>query len=331
MKNLRSVTVVGLWLSMVATWAGAEVPRVVTDIAPVQGLVARVMQGVGAPSVLLPPGASPHTYALRPSNAVTLQNAQAIFYVSGKLEPWLVDAVAPIAGQARLVELLEQPGSVRLAFRDGAVFAGGPEDHEGQVDHDEHGDEAADDHDEPHDDPHGHAHEGLDPHAWLDPENGRVWLGVIADTLAALDPENAAQYRANAAAGQAELAALEREIAAELAPLTARHFVVYHDAYHYFEVRFGLRATAAIAGSDAAAPGPRRIARIRDVIGTDGVACVFSEPQFNRGLIDSVLGGGPARVALLDPLGTEIAPGAGFYPALIGSVADRIVQCLAEK
>jgi zinc transport system substrate-binding protein len=327
MKNRQSAALLGLWLSVVATCAIAEVPRVVADIAPVQGLVARVMQGVGAPEVILPPGASPHTYALRPSNALALQKAQAIFYVSAKLEPWLVEAVAPIAGQARLVELLEQPGSVRLDFRDGAVFAGVSDEHEDHGGHDEHDAAPAGGHDDAHD----HAHDGLDPHAWLDPENGRVWLGVIADTLAALDPENAARYRANAAAGQAELAALEGEIAAELTPLSARRFIVYHDAYHYFEARFGLRATAAIAGSDAAAPGPRRIARIRDAIGREGVVCVFSEPQFNTGLIDSVLAGRPARVALLDPLGTDITPGAGFYPALIGAVGDAIARCLADE
>jgi len=305
-----------------AAWADA--PRVATDIAPVQSLVARVMAGVGTPSVLIRAGVSPHGYALRPSDAAAVQEADAVFWIGPELAPWLGDALDTLAPDAVSVKLSDVPGVQMRAFRDGVTFAAPPDDHDHDHDHDH-----APDHGNDHDKDHGHDHSGTDPHAWLDPEHGKLWLATIADTLAALDPENAALYASNAAAGTAEIDAAQTAITARLAPYTDLRFVVFHDAYQYFEARFGLQATGAIAAGDAAGPGPARIAEIRQAVIDREVACVFSEPQFNQSLVGTVVDGTGARALVLDPLGGDIAPGPDFYTALLNDMADRFEECAA--
>jgi zinc transport system substrate-binding protein len=217
-------------------------------------------------------------------------------------------------------------------------------DHEGhdheQHDHDAHGHAGQDDagHDAPapdedHDD-HGHdeahAHSGVDPHVWLDPQNGQLWLGQIAEALAELDPDNAAQYRENAAAAQAELAALEEDIAETLAPVKSRPFIVFHDAYHYFEARFDIEARGAISENDARAPGAARVSELRDLVAESGAKCVFAEPQFNPGLIAAVTEGQGTGTGTLDPLGADLEPGAALYADLLRGMAESMAACLSD-
>ncbi|ETX28683.1 zinc ABC transporter substrate-binding protein [Roseivivax isoporae] len=324
-------------LLLAGTAAMAEVPRVATDIAPVHGLVARVMQGLGTPELVVPQGASPHGYAMRASEAQSLDDADIVFWVGEALTPWLADPLGTIARDARSVELLALPETAVLDSREEAVFEAGAaedaHDHEDHAEHD-HGDhdhEAHAEHDHEahaghgHED-HGHAHGGTDPHAWLDPDNARTWLSVIAASLSDLDPENADTYRANAEAGVAEIDAAEDRAAEALSGATDRPFVVFHDAYQYFEAHFGLPAAGAISVSDASDPSPRRVAEIRDAVVDRGITCVFAEPQFNPGLVTAIAGDGLSS-AVIDPLGARIEPGPGFYPALIEKIADTIATC----
>ncbi|MCL5779062.1 zinc ABC transporter substrate-binding protein [Limibaculum sp. FT325] len=326
---------------------GAAAPRVATDIAPVHSLVARVMQGIGAPDLVVPPGASPHGYAMRPSEAGALDDAVVVFWVGPGLAPWFGEAAAALASDATVLALADVPGAVRLPVRTGGRFeghehahgdeshdsAGSAERHADAADHahDEEtdGDDHAHDHADGRDEP-GHAEAGaVDEHMWLDPANARLWLGAIAETLAGADPANAAAYRANAAAGQAELDALMSEIGARLAPLRDRRFIVFHDAYQYFEARFGIPAAGAIALSDAARPSAARVAEIREVVAQLGAVCVFSEPQFEPRVVATVIEGTGARRGTLDPLGAELEIGPGLYPALIGNLVAALEDCLA--
>lgn len=325
---------------LLAAPALGDAPSVATDIAPVQGLVARVMQGVGEPALIVQQGASPHEYSLRPSEAAALENADIVFWIGESLTPWLADTLGTLAGDATVIELIEVPGTVTLPYREGATFEAhdhGDEGHDHDHAHDEHAqdDHGHDDHaheEEGHDDhghdDHGHDHEGVDPHAWLDPENAKTWLDAIATALSAADPANAATYAANAAAGRAEIDEAAAEAAATVAPVKEAGFVVFHDAYQYFETRFGLSAAGAISLSDASEPSPARIAEIQGVVADLGVACVFSEPQFNAGLVATVMDGSPAKTAVLDPLGTTIEPGPGFYPALVRQLSASMADCL---
>ena len=168
---------------------------------------------------------------------------------------------------------------------------------------------------------------GIDPHAWLDPENGKVWLDVIARELAALDPENAGTYRSNAAAGKDEIDAAVAEARDTLSAAGELDFVVFHDAYHYFENRFDIPAAGAISVSDASDPTPARVEEIRGTVRDLGVSCVFSEPQFDQRLVRTVLDGTEGKAGVIDPLGFEIEEGPDFYPSLIRSIADEIAGC----
>ncbi len=362
---------------LAAAAAQADVPSVAVDIAPVHSLVARVMAGVGTPDLIVPPGASPHAYVLRPSEAGALQDADVVFWVSEGLTPWLAGSIATLAGNAAAVKLLEVPGTTELAFREGPIFAtdadasnGGhaegeigdadhaddaghaageaaPVDHDdhdhAHDDHDDRADAAAaaedhDDHDHAHDDhedrddaaaaAHGHDHGGRDPHAWLAPENAKTWLDAIAGALSAADAANAGAYVANAAAGKAELDALIAEIGATVEPARGASFIVFHDAFQYFETSFGIAALGAIALGDGAAPSPMRIAEIRDEVADRDVTCVLSEPQFNPAMVRTVLDGTGSRTAVLDPLGADLAPGPDLYPQLLRNLARSIADCV---
>jgi zinc transport system substrate-binding protein len=333
--------------------AMADVPKVAADIAPVHSLVARVMQGVGEPSLIVAPGASPHEYNLRPSEAAALQDADLVFWVSPDLTPWLDGAIETLAGNATVTELLEVDGTSQLPFREGALFerhmhgdenhddhdheahdhddhAHG-EDHAGH-DHEEHaGDAEHEDHDHEEHADHGHDghdHGDHDPHAWLSPDNGAVWLNAIAAGLSAADPDNAGAYFANAAAGREELVALSTEINGILDPVRGRNFIVFHDAYQYFEAAFDFPASGAISVSDAADPSPARIDEIQVRVAEQGVTCVLSEPQFDPGIVDAVMDGSEARTGVLDPLGSDLNPGPDLYGNVLRNLATALADCL---
>jgi zinc transport system substrate-binding protein len=346
---------IGLMATLLSTAALAEVPQVATDIAPVHSLVAQVMGDLGEPALIVRPGASPHGYSMRPSEAAALESADLVVWIGEGLTPWLEGPVETLGEGAMVLELMSVEGTILHDYREGATFGahdhGDHEghDHEGHDheeakghDHDHDHDKAAKaeahDHDHKHDHDHekaethagdhaGHDHSGADAHAWLDPANGRVWLGAIAAELSRLDPDNAATYAANAAQGQAALEALEAELTDALAPMAQIGFVVFHDAYQYFERRFGLSAAGAISLSDASAPSAGRIAELRAAVADMGATCVFAEPQFSSGLVDTVFADA-ATVGLLDPLGQDLEPGAGLYPQVLRNMAGAFSTCL---
>ncbi|NDR58510.1 zinc ABC transporter substrate-binding protein [Aliiruegeria sabulilitoris] len=298
----------------------ADVPNVATDIAPVHSLVAQVMGDLATPDLILPPGASPHGYSLRPSEARALERADIVFWIGEPLTPWLEAPLATLAQGALIVELLEVPGATILPFREGADLGG----------HDDH-DEAHADTETAHGDDHDaeaeHDHEGIDPHAWLDPRNAIVWTGLIAQTLTKADPEHAAQYAANAEVTIAGLETLTQDISDRLEPMHGVPFVVFHDAYQYFEQRFDLPALGAISFGDATDPGAARVASIRDLVRDSGVSCIAAEPQFNPSLIKTVAGSSGIRTTVLDPMGSALEPGADFYSSLITGLADSLLDC----
>jgi zinc transport system substrate-binding protein len=294
---------------LLSSAALADVPEVVTDIAPIHGLVARVMGELGAPELLVEPGASPHGYALRPSQAAGLQRADLVVMMGHELTPWLEGPVAQLATGAVVMELLDTQGTTVLSAREVAAFD--PDDHQ---EHD-----------------HDHAHEGADPHAWLDPRNAVAWLASIADALAELDPANAETYRENAAGGSAEIAAAQADAADRLAPLAEQPYVVFHDAFQYFEARFGLAGVGAISLSDATPPSAARVAEIRALVEAEGVVCAFSEPQFNPAILDTVTQGTGARLGTVDPVGATLSTGPGFYPALIAAITSEVAACLGGE
>nr|WP_298414714.1 zinc ABC transporter substrate-binding protein [uncultured Halomonas sp.] len=296
-------------LLMMPAVAAAKVPSVAVDIPPVYSLVDQVMGDLGSPDLVIQQGASPHGYSLRPSEAAALNRADVVFWIGDGLTPSLADSLESLAGDAVSVKLMEVPGTLTLEYRQGATF-------------DTHAHEASDDHG------HEHAHHSENPHAWLDPQNAQVWLGAIAESLANVDPQNAAIYRDNARRGKAELDALTKELNKRLANAHDTRFVVFHDAYHYFENRFDISATGAISLGDASQPSPARLNELRKRIDELNIHCVLSEPQFDPKLVKSVFGDtGVETSIVIDPLGTALSLGDELYPQLLHQLADGLVRC----
>jgi len=289
--------------------AAAEVPEVVTDILPIHSLAAAVMEGVGTPALMVPPGASPHGYSMKPSQAAALERADLVFWVGENLTPWLEHPIDSLADDATVVELLALDGTVRHAFRN--LDDANADEHE----HEEKG----------HEDEHDHG--GLDPHAWMDPANGIYWLGVIAQSLSELDPVNAARYQANAQTTRARIEAVHKENSALLEGAEGLKYVVFHDAYQYFEQVHGLAPAGTIRESDAALPGPAHVAEIRDTIRESQISCIFSEPQFSAELIATITEGAQVKVAMLDPLGTAQDQGPALYPGLLKAMGEAVASC----
>lgn len=298
-----------LFTTMIAPAIAA--PRVVSDIAPVHSIIARVMEGAGEPVLLLPPGASPHGYALRPSEAAALEAAEIVFWVGPAYTPWLADALANLAGDARQLALQEAEGVTLLPVRDGGPFA--------SHDHD-HGDDAH----------HDAATGTVDGHLWLDPLNAVAIARSAAAVLAEADAENAGIYQTNAIEFAAEMEMLVAEITDRLAPVRNQRFLVFHDAYQYFESRFDIPAAGSIALHDTDLPGPARMAEIHARVRDQGLVCAFAEPQLNSSLMDTALEGTGTHRADLDPIGSTIDPGPGLYPALIRALANDLADCLAR-
>lgn len=324
----RKLTSLPILATFIGGTAMAEVPKVAVDIAPVHSLVARVMEGVGAPALIVQPGASPHEYRLRPSEAAALQEADLVFWIGEDLTPWMEDAIETLATDAVVTTLLEADGTMLLDFREGALFEAHDHDDDdhGDEDHAEHKEDGHDDHgDEDHA---GHDHGDHDPHAWLSPQNASVWLNVIAARLSAADPDNAGVYFANSTAARDEIIQLSVEASATLEAKRGNSFIVFHDAYQYFESDFDFPASGAISLGDATDPSPARIAEIQERIRNEGVDCVLAEPQFNPGLVSTVLDGTDANTAVIDPIGVDLEPGPTLYPQLIRNMANTLAGCL---
>lgn len=325
---LRIVVLAVLALTLTAGSAIAETRiRVSASIVPIHGLVAAVMEGVAEPDLILPPGASPHGYALRPSGALALSRADVIFRVGPTLEAFLNRPLANISKKARVVDLIDTPGMQLLPIRDNEAFE--PHDHDHDHDHGDHADhDGHDDHEKhaDHDD-----HEGsTDLHVWLDPQNAIAIVRHVADVLSEADPTNASIYRANAVRTIRRLNELEARTDDMLASVAASPFIVFHDAYQYFENRFGLTAAGSIAINPEVAPGARQISLIRSRIAEQHIHCVLAEPQFNSDIVKALASDDHVHVGVVDPVGTTARAASDSYFEMIDRLVTELTACLGS-
>lgn len=343
MRHARTILLASTLLTASGLSAYADV-NVVASIKPVHSLVAAVMDGVGEPGLIVEGASSPHNYALKPSQAQMLESADIVFWVGHELEAFLEKPLETIAANAKSIELIDAHGLLKLGFREGGAFEKhahhGEEGHDGHMeaghDHDHEEKAASDGHDHDHDTAaHAdhqdeHAHGEYDAHVWLDPVNAKAMVHEIEETLVNADPANAAKYEANADAVSARLDALISEVSIKLEPVKDKGFIVFHDAYHYFENRFGISAAGSITVSPEVLPGAERITEIRAKVEELGAACVFAEPQFEPKLVSTVIEGTAAKSGIIDPLGAELADGPDLYFQVIDNMASSIKTCLSE-
>jgi len=301
----------------------ADAPKVVVSIKPIHSLVASVMQGVGEPALLVRGGASPHTYTLKPSDAKALSAADLVVWVGPEMEGFLEKPLASNARKATVVTLMTVPGMTLLDAREGGAWEAHDHGHEhghkhGHDDHkkDAHG------HDDDHD------HDEVNTHIWLDPVNARRIVTATAEALAAKDAANAEAYRTNAERALQSIDALDAELKATLAPVAAKPFVVFHDAYQYYEARYNLSAVGSITVNPDRRPSAKRLSAIRAKIAGLEAACVFAEPQFEPALVRTVTEGTKAKTGVLDPEGADLPEGVALYPALMRNLAAGLRGCL---
>lgn len=346
MKKLliACLTSVAIAIPAMPTWA-AEL-NVVTSIKPVHALVASVMAGAGSPFLIVKGSASPHAYSMKPSDAEALEKADLVFWVGHDMEVFLRGPVETLGANAKIITLDETPGLTTWSFREGGAFDAHEHDHEEGEHEDEHHDEHDDDehdddehedgdHEEHDDEDHDeheheeeHGHDEIDLHLWLDPVNAKAMVKEIAEVLMSADPDNASLYAANATTTSIALDALIIEVEATIAPVKGKPFIVFHDAYQYFEHRFDITAAGSITVSPDAIPGVKRLAEIREKVQDLGVICVFSEPQFEPKLVTLAIEGSAAKTGVLDPLGAGLEAGPDLYFQLIGDLAASLKACL---
>lgn len=289
-----------LFAFLTCAMGASAAPAVLATIKPIHALVAGVMEGVGTPELLIGGAISEHSYELKPSDARKIADAALIFEVGPDMETYLNGALSNLG--RKTIALEYAPGVARIAARRGGLW--GTDEHE---------------------------HGPTDPHIWLDPRNAIAMTRQIATSLAAADPGHAAAYRANAAKQIAMLQALDRELAAKLAPLHGRPYLVFHDAYHYFEARYGLNSVGAVTVAPDRPVGARRIAELHEAVAAGRVLCLFREPQFPPKLIETLDADTKARIGVLDPLGADLTPGPGLYPQLMRALAQSLTSCLNKN
>ncbi|MDB4827543.1 zinc ABC transporter substrate-binding protein [Candidatus Pelagibacter sp.] len=352
MKNIKKIPLIFSILSILTffTPANAEI-KVVASIKPIHSLASYLMDGVAKPDLIVDGYASPHGFAMKPSHAKMLQNADLVFWVGEDLESFLEKPLSSIAKKAEKIELMETKGLQVLKFRERNIFDehdqdhghddhgkkeddhddhdhddhGKKEDDHDDHDHDDHGKkEEHDDHDD-HDEHEGHAHGEFDPHIWLDPINAKAMLNEMAEHLIENDPKNEAKYKNNLANALKEIDKLTIDVMTDLSSSVSS--IVFHDAYQYFEERFNVKVLGAFTVNTDVMPGAEQLAEIREIIEHDKVACVFSEPQFNPDIINAVAKDMKIKTGVLDPLGATLDPGKDLYFNLIRNMSASFKGC----
>lgn len=296
-----------LFAFIFAAFPTLAAPQVVVSIAPLAGIAAAVMAGVGSPHLLIGNNNSPHTYQMKPSDRALMESADLILWVGPGLETFLHEQ---LEGNAKAIELADSDALTHLPNRKGGVW-------EEEEEHEEHG------HEESH-----HDHGAADPHLWLDPNNASAIAILLAERLSAIDAPNAARYSQNAAAFNQNLMLIDGQIKAQLAPVQLQGFIVFHDAYQYFEKHYGLTGTGSITLSPEAAPSAGRLAALQEKIRSQKVACVFAEPQFKDSLVATLVEGTTAHKGLLNADASDLPVTPQLYAQYLKRLADAFAQCL---
>ncbi|MBC3957997.1 zinc ABC transporter substrate-binding protein ZnuA [Pseudomonas triticifolii] len=311
MRRLLNLFVV-LWASLlVVPFAQAEV-KVLTSIKPLQLIAAAVQDGVGSPEVLLPPGASPHNYALRPSDVRRVRDVQLLYWIGPDMETFL----------PRVLQGRKLP-SVAVQTLPGMHLRHFGEDNASHDDHDHGDDHGADEHD------HDHMPGSLDSHLWLSTVNARVIAAKMAADFGAADPANAARYTGNAQAFAKRLDALDSRLKAQLSAVSGKPFFVFHEAFDYFEEAYGLKHTGVFAIAAEIQPGAQHVAAMRERLKEAGKTCVFSEPPLRPRLAETLSAGLPVKLAELDALGGYTPATAQGYEQVVQKLADDLSGCLS--
>lgn len=318
---LKLLTIFSFMICFSFNLIASETKGVVTTIQPINSLVSAVIGNTGKTISLIPAEVSPHEYKLKPSDTKKLQNANIIFFVSDHLESSVTKVFENLPKNIKIINLMEDAGIKHLAIRDNEAWER-HDHHHGHGDHDDH-----DKHVKKHDDHDDHEKED-DVHIWLSPDNAVKIIKKINKELSLYFPENAETYDKNANQMIKEINQLKVELKKELSGIKDKPYIVFHDAYQYFETSFGLNAAGSVALEGDIASSPKQISIIKDKIVKLKASCVFQEPQFDSKLVKIVVEGTNAQIGTLDPLGVNIKSGENFYLQLLKNMAKSLKDCL---
>lgn len=303
MSRLFSIFVAFVASFLLIGSAQAEV-KVLTSVKPLQLIAAAVQDGVAVPEVLLPPGASPHNYALRPSDVRKVQSVDLLYWIGPDMEGFL-----PRVLKGRTLPSVAMQDLPGLKLRH---FA---EDNHSHA-------EEADEHD------HDHRPGNLDAHLWLSPINARVIATKMAADLSAADPANAARYQSNLKVFDERLDALDLRLKARLAGIAGKPYFVFHEAFDYFEDAYGLKHTGVFSVAAEVQPGAQHVAAMRTRLQEVGKTCVFSEPPLRPRLAETLVAGLPVKLAELDALGGYTPATAQGYEQVLEKLGNDLAGCL---
>ena len=320
----------GIGLTMLALGStiavATEAPVTVASIKPVHSLLAGVMEGAGRPALLLGGGDSPHAWSLRPSDARSLDDAELVVWIGEELESFLARPLLALASDARVLTLSRAKGVTLLPMREGGVWDAHEAHHDARIRDLQAGDQAYGEGGE-HRTYAEYERGAFNMHLWLDPQNAAAMVAEMAEALSFVDPDRAGIYRKNASGLRSRLRRLDAELAETLAPVTERGFVVFHDAWQYFDTRYGLRAVGSVTVDPERPPGAARLSEIRERLNEAKAECVFVEPQFEPRLIRALVAGTGAALGALDPLGAAIEDGPDLYFELMRFNAESFRAC----
>ena len=320
--------------------------KVVTTIKPIHSLVSGVMDGVSNPTLIIEGSNSPHNFSLKPSHAKMLEEADIVFWIGEDLESFMEKPLNSLAKNSVQISFMDLKSIEKLKFREMSDHDdhghddhhGHEDEHEGHDDHDDDGHKDDDHDDHGHDDHHGHedeedddsGHEGhnhgeFDAHIWLDPVNAKVMISEIAHELSELDPSNKSTYEKNAEKMISSLDDLIDRVSTIIPKNPS--FIVFHDAYQYFENRFNIKAAGALTLNPDVLPGAKQISEIQELIEHDSVKCIFSEPQYNPKIVEMLSADMNVSTSVLDPLGANIEVGPKMYNELILEITNSLSRC----
>ncbi|WP_018140687.1 zinc ABC transporter substrate-binding protein ZnuA [Thioalkalivibrio sp. ALJ7] len=319
----------------------ADKPRIVATILPIHSIVAALAGDAYEVELLVPANASPHGYSMRPSEARRLQNADMVVWVGPDMETFLERPLRR-SGNREIVSLMDDLDLELKPTREGGVWEHDHHDHGHDDDHgheDGHGHDHNDhghEHDHGHDhNDHGHEHDHhhghYDAHIWLSPVLVRSITEQLADRMMGWDPERADTIASNRDALLERIDDLDDQLAQQLEPIRDRAFIVFHDAYQYFEQHYGLTAAGSISIDPSRSPGARRISELRERVADGDVVCLFTEPQFRPALAETVSEGTDTRLGILDPVGSDLEPGPDAWFELMRGMADSLEECLTAN
>ena len=287
--------------------------KVVVSIKPFHSLVSTVMQGVSEPALLIIGNNSPHTYSLRPSAAVKLQKAHLVFWGGENLEGFLAKPIHSLAAGARVVSFEDMPGLILRPFR--LVKEWQELDPESENDQDHLKKQEI------------HRFPGNDPHIWLDPLNAQKITQNLVQILSEFDPENAQTFHSNGKKTILRLSNLNIQLETKMSSVSSKSYIVFHDAYQYFEKRYQLNPIASVTVSSDHSASVGRLIDIRNKIKNNNVLCIFTEPQFPTKLVQTVTSGTAVKKGILDPIGISISPGPEMYFTLLNNISHSISTC----